>query len=524
MTKKVSYEELEHRVAYLEDKIHERKQIDEELQVSKKKYFSMMNAMKDCAYICSPEFKIEFMNSEMGKRIGADAIGKSCYKAIYNRSKKCPWCVFDKIKEEEYIEYELDEPKSNSYYSVANAPIINSDGTISKLTIFRDVSNVKEMEKQLRRAQKMESIGTLAGGIAHDFNNILFPIVGHTEMLLEDISGDHPFHIHLDQIYASAQRAKNLVEQILTFSRQENNELRLLKIQPVIKEILKFIRSTIPTTIDIKQNIQTECGVIKADPIQIHQILINLTTNAYYAMGDAGGDLRVDLKEVRLSDQDIIGLDINPGAFACLTVADTGVGMAKEVVEKIFDPFFTTKEKGKGTGMGLSVVHGIVKSMNGDIQVFSQPGIGTKINVFFPMVKSISQVPPKKNHQPLKGGTQKILLIDDEKQIINMETQMLERLGYKVTSFTSSIKALETFKSSPDKFDMVITDMTMPKMTGDKLSIELRKIRSDIPILICTGFSETMSKEKAAFLSINGFLMKPIVTKDLSQMIRNILN
>ena len=400
------------------------------------------------------------------------------------------------------------------------------------LGIARDITERKQaeiekikLENQLRQAYKIESIGTLAGGIAHDFNNILFPVLGHTEMLLHDIPIENPAHSSLKKIYAGANRAKELVKQILTFSRQEENELRLMKMQPIIKEALKLIRSTIPTTIDIKQYIRKDCGVIKADPTQIHQIVMNLATNAYHAMEKDGGELKVSLKEIELGELDLINQDMTPGAHACLTVVDTGKGMDKELINQIFDPFFTTKEKGQGTGMGLSVVHGIVNNMNGAIKVYSEPGKGTKFHIYLPVVKSLSE--KQENHQtkePIQSGTERILLVDDEDAIITVEKLMLERLGYRVTSRTSSIEALEAFRESPDKFDLVITDMAMPNMPGDKLAVELTKIRPDIPVLLCTGFSDTMSEEKAASLGINGFLVKPIVMKDLSYKIRDLLD
>ena len=243
---------------------------------------------------------------------------------------------------------------------------------------LRDITERKQFESQLQQSQKMESIGILAGGIAHDFNNILFPIVGYTEMLIEDVSKESPFRASLEQIYIGATRASELVKQILTFSRQGTNELKLMKMQPIIKEALKLIRSTISTTIEITQNIQTDCGMIKADPTQIHQIIMNLATNAYHAMEETGGELKISLKEIALSEHEVIISDMASGIYACLTIVDTGKGMNKELIGKIFDPFFTTKEKGKGTGMGLSVVHGMVKNMGSTIQVYSEPGKGTE--------------------------------------------------------------------------------------------------------------------------------------------------
>jgi PAS domain S-box-containing protein len=382
---------------------------------------------------------------------------------------------------------------------------------------------LRKMENNLYQTQKMESIGTLAGGIAHDFNNILFPIIGHTEMLLEDVAEDSPLKESLSEIHIGALRARDLVKQILTFSRQENSALKLMKMQPVIKEALKFIRSAIPATIEIKQDIKTDCGVILADPTQIHQIIMNLTTNAYHAMEKTGGKLKVSLKKIKLDEHGLITPDMIPGDYACLSVSDTGSGMNKDLKKNIFYPFFTTKKQGKGTGMGLSVVHGIVKGSGGAIRVDSEPGKGSEFKIYFP-IKSSLEKQDIQTKESISYGTETVLLVDDEEVIMTTEEQMLKRLGYKVSSHTSSIKALETFRTNPDKFDIVITDMAMPDMSGDKLSIELMEIRPDIPILLCTGFSMVMSEEKAASMGIKGFILKPIVIQNLAKKIREILD
>jgi len=502
----------------------ERDKAFESLRSSEEKYRSMMETMEDPVTICSPGYKIEYMNPAMIRRTGRDATGESCFKAVHDLSAKCPWCQHHKTQNGEYFTVELVSPKDKRAYHISYSPIFHKDGSISKLTVYRDTTDFKKMETQLQQAQKMESIGILAGGIAHDFNNILFPIVGHSEMLLEDVSVDNPIRASLKQIHTGAMRASELVKQILTFSRQESGELKLMKMQPIVKEALKLIRSTIPTTIEIKQNINSACGVIKADPTQIHQIVMNLCTNAYHAMEETGGELKVSLNEVELSTLDLINPDMATGVYVCLTVSDTGKGMDKNVTNKIFDPFFTTKEKGKGTGMGLSVVHGIVTSTNGVIQVYSEPGKGTVFNVYLPVEKSSSTEQISNSNIKFQRGTEKALLVDDEEAILIMEKMMLERLGYQVTSHNSSIEALEAFRENPGRFDIVITDMAMPNMAGDKLSAELTKIRSDIPVLLCTGFSETMSEEKAASIGIKGFLWKPIVMKDLSQKIREVLD
>ncbi len=388
----------------------------------------------------------------------------------------------------------------------------------------RDTTDFKKMETQLQQAQKMEAIGTLAGGIAHDFNNILFPVSGYTEMLLLDIPDDSPFHHGLSQILAGIKRAGDLVTQILTFSRQKEHELKPLKVEIVVNEALKLIRSSLPSTIEIIQNVNKDCGLVMADPTQIHQIVMNLCTNAYHAMEETGGKLTVNLKGVELETEDLKDPSMISGKYVCLTVADTGPGMKQSIIDRIFDPYFTTKENGKGTGLGLAVVHGIVKSHGGHISVYSEPGKGTEFKVHLPVIKKQEETAKVETDAPIQKGDERILLVDDQDMIVQMEKQMLERLGYHVTTRISSVDALEAFRANPNKFDLVITDMTMPNMTGDKLSAEIMKIRSDIPVILCTGFSEMMSKEKAATLGIKGFLMKPIVIKDLSQIIRDVLD
>ena len=386
------------------------------------------------------------------------------------------------------------------------------------------ISNIITLEAYLQHAQRMESIGTLAGGIAHDFNNILFPMVGYLEMALADVAKDSPLSNKLNEVFKGALRARDLVQQILTFSRQTEHEKKPLKVQLVIKEVLRLIRSTLPATINIHQNISNECEWVMADPVQIHQIAMNLITNAYHAMEDTGGTLTVSLKEVGLKVEDIKNSAMAPGPYICLTVADTGIGMDQITMSRIFDPYFTTKKEGKGTGLGLAVAHGIVKSSDGDISVYSEPGSGTEFTVLLPVVKPHKVEPKAESNLSIQKGTEHILLVDDQDMIVQTIKQMLERMGYHVTARISSVDALEAFRTQPDKFDLVVTDMTMPNMTGDKLAKELIKIRSNIPVILCTGFSEGMSEERAASFGIKGFLMKPVVMKELSSTIRRVLD
>ena len=455
------------------------------------------------------------------------------YEAWLNNTHPADRAENDKISgevrrgEREYdVEFRIIRPDGEIRYIKALGQVIrDSDGVpIRMIGINYDITERKEMEVRIQQSQKMEAIGTLAGGIAHDFNNILSPIIGYTEMMLDDLPEQSALKDKLSEVYAASMRAKELAKQILTFSRQGQHEVQMVSIQHILKEVLKLIRSTIPTTIQIKHNISNDCGIIEADPTQIHQIIMNLTTNAYHAMEKNGGTLSVTLKAIELEDLNLPGFLMNPGHYACLTVADTGTGIQNEIKDKIFEPYFTTKETNKGTGLGLSVVYGIVRKSGGGIQIFSEPGKGTQFHVYLPIADSCSKEQEYQVKKIIQSGFGRILFVDDEESIVRMEKQMLERLGYQVTSRTGSLEALEVFHASPDKFDLVITDFAMPNMAGDKLAMELLKIRPDIPILLCTGFSENMSEEKAFSSGLAGFLMKPFAISDLSQKIRDVLD
>ncbi|MHC4457004.1 MAG: ATP-binding protein [Planctomycetota bacterium] len=379
-------------------------------------------------------------------------------------------------------------------------------------------------ERQLQQIDKIQAIGTLAGGIAHDFNNILFPISGYTEMSIDDTPENSEIRKNLEKVLKATGRARDLVEQILTFSRQSSQEYKPLRIQPIIKEAFKLLRATLPTTIEINQNIDSRCGATTGNPTQIHQVIMNLCTNAFQAMQDKGGRLEVNLSEVDIGADDILEkMGMKPGKYIRLGVIDTGQGMEPAVLARIFEPYFTTKDQGKGTGLGLSVTHGIVKSHGGDIKVYSEPGKGTKFHVYFPLIDHVATEAAPVSTQIAARGTEHILLIDDEAQIVQMEQQMLQRLGYHVTIRTSSVDALDTFRKQPHKFDLVITDMTMPDMTGMDLAPQLLKIRPDIPIIICSGFSEVITEDKVKSIGIREFIQKPIAINDLAMTMRKVL-
>ncbi len=410
------------------------------------------------------------------------------------------------------------------YMDVSYFPYIDEDGRTTGVVVHaRDVTDTRMAEHRLLQSQKMEAIGALAGGIAHDFNNILSPIIGYSEMLLEDLPKGSESHGNAERIRTAGIRVGELVRQILTFSRISNAETKPLKVQAILKEVLTLVRSTIPATIEISQTIDPKCGMVMADPTQVHQVAMNLITNAYHAMAD-GGKMDIRLENMVLEAHQLTDAATAPGDFVCLTVEDSGHGMDKETMSRIFEPYFTTKERGKGTGLGLSVVLGIVKKFGGEVKVHSEVGAGSVFTVCFPAIAPVSDTYPPADEQPLSGGSERILLVDDEAQIVAMEQAMLERLGYVVSISTGSVEALDGFRSAPDKFDLVITDMTMPRMTGLQLSRELKKIRQDVKVILCTGFSEQINQESVGSLNIDGFLMKPVTMSELSTLVRTVLS
>jgi PAS domain S-box-containing protein len=405
------------------------------------------------------------------------------------------------------------------------SPVKDASGAvINYVSVGRDVTGQVKLEKELRQAQKMEAVGTLAGGIAHDFNNILAGIIGFTEMSLEDIADAKPVSERLDLILKGAHRGRDLVRQILTFSRKGEPEKKPTNLRNAIEEISSMLKASIPSTIEIRRKIMDTDQYILADRIQIHQILMNLCSNAAHAMNDSGGLLEIGLEDVEvLPGEQSDCPDLQPGRYMKLSVSDTGRGMDRSTVEHIFEPFFTTKNPGEGTGMGLSVVHGIVKGHNGEITVKSEINKGSIFQLYFPVLSEGTPIQDTLQQKALQGK-ERILFVDDEPDIVTVNKDRLQRLGYDVVATTNSLDALKVFRANPDSFDLIITDYTMPHLTGVDLANEIRRMRSDIPIILCSGIHESPASEKSKKAGITEFAMKPLSKKEFSAIIRKVLD
>ncbi|MBA3013218.1 MAG: PAS domain S-box protein [Desulfobacula sp.] len=393
------------------------------------------------------------------------------------------------------------------------------------LVILKDVTHIKATELQVQQAQKMESLGTLAGGIAHDFNNILSGIFGFSQLARNHLKNPEKAEKDINQIIKGAQKATDLVQQILTVSRQSTHEKHPVSICSVIEEALKLLRATIPATIEIKEEIYSKATVM-ADPTKLHQVIMNLCTNAYHAMCETGGSLFVGLKEIVLPKEGSnCELNLMPGKYLDLEISDTGHGIDSTILKRIFDPYFTTKEPGKGTGLGLAVVLGIVEELNGQISVHSEPGQGSTFHIYLPITDD-----PEIIHTLLKEkkvflyGNETIMFVDDEESLREVANEILKGFGYTVQTFSSGTTAFEAYKKNPYRFDLILTDMTMPGMTGLELSQKILELRPEQPVVLCTGYSDLISKENAFSIGISDYFEKPIVTRELAKIIRRTLD
>jgi len=470
---------------------------------------------------------------QLARKNAADVLGEKFFNtSVKPNADRC--LRGENVNFQNWTDFPSNEKR---FMDINYYPYYGEDDTIMGYVVNgRDITKRKmaetekaELEEKLRQSQKMEAIGTMAGGIAHDFNNILTIINGNAEIAKDDITAENPARENIEEIQKASNRAKDLVSQILAFSRKEKKELIAIQPQSMIKETLKFLRSITPTTVSIIQNISEDCSLIRADPTGLHQLLMNLFANAVHSMNEKG-KVSVSLQNVNLDGDNFDKITTTtqffsikkPGKYVRLSVTDHGTGMDSETVKRIFDPFYTTKEVGKGTGMGLSVVHGIIESHGGFIDVESKPGQGSTFHVFLPITEEEEAFEAKATILPQKG-TERILFIDDEESLLTLGKRILESLDYKVTTESNSLKALEIFKAAPDQFDLIITDQAMPNMSGSEFISEIVKVRPGIPIILCTGYSSKISEENAKDKGISKFINKPYSKKVLSESIREVL-
>ncbi|MBU2551936.1 MAG: response regulator [Proteobacteria bacterium] len=511
----------------------ERRQAERSLRDSRKTAMVLLNASPELALLFDPEGNVLMANELAARRLGAevpDLLGRGLRKflppgIVESRLEK----LRQVIDGQEPIEF-IDK-RGGRIFEHKLHPIFDGSGRIFRVASFsRDVTDRKQAEAEkekvqalLRQSQKMEAVGTLAAGIAHDFNNILWAITGFAEITLDELPDGGWLHDNVSQILRGCHRAKDLVEQILAFSRQGQEDLGPLALVPLVKESLKMLRASLPTTIAIHQELLDDSDYVSANPTQIHQVLLNLLSNAAHAMRERGGVITVRLAAIAPEEESPDRTRIlEPVPYLKLSVSDTGHGIDPSIIERVFDPFFTTKAPGEGTGLGLAAVHGIVKSHEGEVFVRSRPGRGTTFDIYLPRIDE-TRLEEVAAHPGLEPGSERLLLVDDETTLVGMVTELCSRLGYRVSGFSDSLRAIQAFREAPENFDLVLVDLTMPGLTGLELAREIKSRRPDIPIILCTGYSDTVSMDQISSSGIDILLTKPMSNQELSRALRRAL-
>ena len=541
-----SRDELEFRV---QERTAELREAHESLTNERQRLFDVLETLPVMVCLLTPDYDVPFANRAFRAQFG-EGRDRKCFDYCFGRKEPCEFCEsFKVLQTGQPHHWEVNTPDGH-VIDAYDFPFTDADGSQLILEMDIDITDhrmaeaeiktsseelrraygklTKEMaereqlEEHLRQAQKMEALGTLTGGIAHDFNNILAAILGFAEMSLDDVPRDSLLEKNQRNILKSSLRARDLIKQMLTFSRKSEYEIRPMPLMPLIKETASLLRASIPTTIKIDVDTSATSDVVEANATGIQQILMNLATNAAHAMRETGGKLNITLSDAEISSEpDYAGL--LPGPYVRLTVSDTGTGMEETVRKRIFDPFFTTKTPGEGTGMGLSVAYGIVKNLKGEITVKSVPGEGSTFEILIPKV-SAGEEEAAISAGELPRGKERVLFIDDEEVLVELGEAILEKLGYRAIALTDSTEALKIFSEDPSAFDLIITDQTMPDLTGVRLAKEALKLRPDIPIILCTGFSESINLDTIKAAGIRDLLMKPLARRELGEAVRKVLD
>ncbi len=499
--------------------VTERKQVERAIRKSKEQWDRTFNSFSDIVILHDTDLRIVKANQAACTMLASpshEIIGYHCYELFHGSEEPCPGCPLVETKKILVpCSREMYHGKLGKTFLVSAAPVFDESGELEYIAhVAKDISDLKNLEKKLVQSQKMEAIGTMAGGIAHDFNNILSAILGYAEFVREDVSAESEAGKNIAEVLRAGKRATSLVRQILTFSCQVDSEKQALHPHLIVQEALKMLRATMPATVEIKEDIDPDCGVILADPTVIHQVVVNLCTNGLSAMDEQKGTLSVGLHRRELSGGEIFSEGgVFTGSFVVLTVMDNGCGMDSPTIDRIFEPYFTTKEVGRGTGLGLAVVHGAVEDCKGFVDVESRVGRGSIFSVYLPVTdESVTQTiaAEEKDRAVISTGNARILMVDDELLLVKINKRRLESRGYQVTAFSDSREALEVFRSQSEMFDMLITDQTMPGLTGAELAKAVLKIKPSLPIIMCSGHSDIVSEEKALAMGIKRYVFKPI--------------
>ena len=500
--------------------ITDRMHAEEALRESEEKFRSMMESMKDAVFICSPEHRIKYMNPAMIKRIGRDAINEICHRVIYNNDEKCSWCKFEQVQQGDHVEYELNIPKDNKYYSISNSPLYNSDGSISQLTIVRDITQIKKMENRLRQVKKMEAISTLSGGIAHQFNNALSVVAGNIDLLEVDFPADENIVNYAKKIKNSVRRMTQLTDQLLAYARGGKYQAKTVSLSDVVKDTLPLVKHTISPGIKVETILPGDVLNVDADAAQMQMVLSAVLTNASEAM-EGKGHIFITCRNIALTEETVADFPgLKPGTYVNLAITDDGKGMDEETKKRIFEPFFTTKFQGRG--LEMAAAYGIVKNHDGWISVDSGPSQGTVVKIYLPATRARVLEPEKPRTERIKG-TGTILVVEDEEMVLSVSREMLESLGYRVLEAKTGQEAIDVVQTFDGDIDLAMLDILLPDMSGNTIYPYLIEARPNLKVIVFSGYAIEGPAKEILDAGAQDFLQKPFTMAALSDKLEKVL-